>query len=246
LLSYPSTHALDRFTFNGITLPKFAYGPYLQITADCTDGDNNGHCDSTPSYVEPQVCPSGYVQVSYDKCCVSPGSSDCYDATLPPTSPPTPQPTFHPDSNLVLNPGFEDDDLTYTWYANSGTIELNNTEAHSGYQSVLAKDRTATWNAPRQNMWGRLFAGNTYRVSCWAKLKGTTSSDRLKLTLEIVDDGIPKWPGVATTINNIDWTLVEGDILVDVVGELTGISLFAEGPAAGVEYWVDDVSVVAV
>ena len=57
----PGTHALDLFPFNNITLPTFAYGNYLQITADCVEGSISGYCATTPSYVEPQVCPSGYV-----------------------------------------------------------------------------------------------------------------------------------------------------------------------------------------
>ena len=90
----PRTHAVDRFTFSGVTLPSFAYGPYLEIIADCSVGTVLGHCATVPNFVEPEVCPSPYIQVSYDKCCLSEGSSDCYVPTLPPTLAPTPQPTF--------------------------------------------------------------------------------------------------------------------------------------------------------
>jgi hypothetical protein len=241
------THALDRFTFNGITLPSFAYGPYLQIETDCVEGAIPGHCAATPNYVEPEVCPTGYIQVSYDKCCVSEGSSDCYDPTLPPTSAPTSQPTFGQGDNLVLNPGFESG-LT-NWYANygSGSIQIDTNQAHSGTQSILATGRDSTWNGPEQDMRGRMFGNKTYRISCWAKLKGTTSSDNLKLTLRIDDDvGERKWKGVTNTINNQDWTLVQGDIVVDVAGTLTDIRLYAEGPAAGVEFYLDDVSAIEV
>ncbi len=243
----PRTHALDRFTFSGITLPSFAYGPYLQIEADCVEGAISGHCATTPSYVEPEVCPSGYIQVSYDKCCVSEGSSDCYVPTVPPTSAPTPQPTFGQGSNLVLNPGFESG--LANWYANfnSGSIQVDTSQAHSGTQSILVTGRTSTWNAVEQSMIGRMSANKTYRVSCWAKLKGTTSSDTLKLTLRIDDDvGGRKWLGVSSAVNNQDWTLIQGDIAVNVAGTLTDIKLYAEGPAPGVEYYVDDVSAIEV
>jgi hypothetical protein len=235
---------LDKFSFNGITLPSFSYGPYLQIIADCTEGSIAGHCATTPTYVEPEVCPLGYVQVSYDKCCVSVGSSDCYEMTPPPTSSPTPSPTFGSSSNRVLNPGFEGG-LT-NWYANSGTIQSEYTEVHSGTQSVLVKDRTLTWMGVQQTMIGRLDANRTYRVSCWAKLKNAASGN-LRLTLRIEDDDGPHWRGIgSTTINNSGWTFLDGDIFVDVVGTMTAIYLYAEGLAIGVEYWIDDVSAVLV
>ena len=248
----PRTHAIDRFSFNGITLPKAAYASYLQITAEnCSEeGSVSAYCTNTPSYIEPQVCPSGYIQVSYDKCCVSIGSTDCYDFTAPPTSAPTESPTFDPNSNLISNPGFEDEDNGLAnWYANSGnseTIEIDTTEKHSGAQSILTTQRTATWMAVQQNMSGRFQANATYRISCYAKLKGDVVSDNLSLTLKIVDDDGNHWKGVSTTINNNGWTLCGGDLTVDVIGTLSAVFLYAEGPGIGVEYWVDDFSVVLV
>ena len=146
-----------------------------------------------------------------------------------------------------MNSGFEAG--LANWYANSGamSILMDTTQYHSGAQSVLATGRTSTWNGPEQNMFGRMSAGKTYLVSCWAKLKGAASSDNLKLTLRIDDDvGGRKWRGVTRTINNQGWTLVQGEIAVSVTGTLTDISLYAEGPAIGVEYYVDDVSVTEV
>lgn len=238
------THALDRFTFNGITLPKFAYGPFLQISADCNEGSANGHCAITPSYTEPQVCPPGYIQVSYDMCCVSAGSTDCYDATPSPTPSPTPPPTFGQNSNLVLNSGFEDG-LT-NWYANSGTIELANDQKHSGNQSILAKDRTKSWMGPQQNISDRVQANSTYRLRGWAKMKGVVgSSDSLNLQLRIEDDNGPHYRGVwGGQINESSWTLIEGDVTVDVVGSLKAVYLYAAGSAVGEEFWLDDVSMV--
>lgn len=240
-------HALDRFTFNGITLPSFAWGPYLEISTDCVEGNNPGHCATVPTYVEPEVCPQGYVQVSYDKCCVAEGSPNCYVATRPPTMTPTPQPTFGQGSNLVLNPGFESG-LTDSWYANGGSIQLETTEYHSGAFSVLATGRTATWQGPQQNMMGRLFPNTTYRISCWAKQKTVTSTtQKVKLTLRIEDNAGTRWKGVSANVNSQNWTQIQGNILVDITGTaLTNIQLYAEGPDVGVDFWVDDVSAVAV
>merc|ERR1712157_32869 len=129
------------------------------------------------------------IQVSYDKCCVDFGSTNCYDSTAPPTRSPTAAPSFGSGSNVVLNPGFEDGtNGLANWYANSGTVVIDDTQKHFGSRSVLCKDRTASWMGVQQDMYGRLRANKTYRVSCWAKLKGNVSNETLQLSLRIEDD----------------------------------------------------------
>jgi len=242
----PRQYALDRFTFNGVTLPKYAHANFLQISADCVEGSVSGHCANTPTYVEPEVCPSGFIQVSYDKCCVSFGSKNCYDLTAPPTRSPTASPSFGSGSNVVFNPSFEGDNGLANWYANSGTVVIDDTEKHSGSQSALCKDRTASWMGVQQNMNGRLEANKTYSLSCWAKLKGNVADKIFRLSLRINDDNGPHYRQVSNTINNNSWTLVKGDITVDVTGTLAAVYMYAEGPEGGVEYWVDDFSAVLV
>ena len=222
-------------------MPKFSYGNYLRITADCEEG-SVGHCANIPTYVEPEVCAPGFVQVSYDKCCESIGSVNCQDFTAPPTKSPTAAPTFGSESNLVTNPGFEDE--TNGWSARgNANIEVDDTEKHSGFQSVLVTDRSATWKGITQNM-PHLLANSKYRVSCWTKLKGEVSSQRLSLGFQIEDDGGTHYNNVYGTINNETWTKVEGDITVDVAGALSEVWMYASGLDAGVEYWVDDFVVI--
>lgn len=240
-------HALDRYSFNGVLLPKYHSNNWIQISTDCNVGSDSDHCANTPDYVEPELCPPGYVQVSFDKCCVSPSSADCYNFTPPPTSVPTLKPTFGLNSNLFYNPGFEESALSPYWYANSGTIQIETNQKHSGSRSVLCKDRTADWNGVEQDMFadGRFVANNTYRVSCWAKLKNAGSAT-LKMTMKIVDGDGPSWSGISKTINNYSWTFVEGDLTVNASGVLTEVKIYINGPGSGVEYWVDDVSATLV
>jgi len=72
---YGSGMALDRFERGGVFLPQQAYGPYLQIAADCNR--NGAYCSQTPDVVNPNVCSSGYEQVAYDKCCQIGNPSVC-------------------------------------------------------------------------------------------------------------------------------------------------------------------------
>ena len=148
--------------------------------------------------------------------------------------------------NKLANPGFEDNTLN-PWYANAGSmmVLLDSTQAHSGDRSVLCKDRTAVWMAVEQDITAEVVPNETYRFSCWAKLKNS-ASDVVKMTLKIVDDNGPHWKAIETTANDGAWTFLQGEMNVDVTGQLAGAYLFMMGPASDVEYWIDDVSVVYV
>jgi hypothetical protein len=239
----PKNYALDRFTFDGVTLPKFPYGPYVEISADCS---GSIYCDTIPTYVEPDLCPTGYVQTSYDKCCESPGSTNCYDPTPPPTPSPTPAPTFGQTSNRLSNPGFESPLID--WYANSGTIERVTDETYSGSYAVLAKDRTQQWMGPQQSMLGKMTENNTYRLSCYVKLRGVlASTDSVSLALRIENGVNTVYRGVwGRAINDSSWTFVEGDVLIDLAGPLTVVNFYVQGPAVGEEFYVDECSVTLV
>lgn len=148
-------------------------------------------------------------------------------------------------SNIILNPGFEDGLAHWSANLNSGTIEIDS-EKHSGLQSVLCKDRTMTWMGVAQNVMTRLQANATYHLSVWAKLKGTVEIADFYLTLWWVDDDGTHDQKIPAAIKNNRWTFVEGHRTVDVNGTMSNAILYAEGPAAGLEFWVDDFSVVLV
>jgi len=216
----------------------------MVITAECVEG-SVGHCANTPTYVEPDVCGPwpGYVQVSYDKCCEFAGSTNCNDFTAPPTPSPT---AAAAGTNLVQNPSF--DDGTTGWSRRGGgvTIALDATEKHSGSQSLLVTNRNSRWKGMQKNMLGDLVAGSTYKIACWAKLNGEGSGAGFALGFQIKDDNGTRYPQVRGTISSEDWTKVEGEVTIAVTGTLTKLRLYTGGLDSGVEYWVDDFSVVSV
>jgi hypothetical protein len=67
--------AIDRFERSGVYLPRQAYGPYLQIDAVC--GGSGPYCAGIPAPFDPDVCPSGHVQKSYDSCCSTSNPASC-------------------------------------------------------------------------------------------------------------------------------------------------------------------------
>ena len=150
----------------------------------------------------------------------------------------------------MLNSGFENG-LTQ-WTRKNGQIQLDTTDSHSGSQSVLCLGRAASHHGVQQNMLSgsssgspRIVPNSKYRISCWAKLKNA-ASDTLRLKVKYEDEDGPHFKGISTVIYNNVWTLLEGYITVDEIssggGTITAAKLFIVGPEAGVEFWVDDVS----
>lgn len=68
--------AVERFERAGVYLPKSTYGPEYSLEAE-NCGGTGAYCGTAPSY-NPDVCPNGYQQVAYDKCCAG---NDCVFAS---------------------------------------------------------------------------------------------------------------------------------------------------------------------
>lgn len=79
-----SWYAIDRFSRDNITLPRFWYSSIqrIQINANCTASSQNpAYCATVPSQANISVCSSGYTQVAYDACCSLVNSTLCQHAT---------------------------------------------------------------------------------------------------------------------------------------------------------------------
>jgi len=230
--------AIDRFSRANVTLPKFSYGPYLTIKADCPASD--AFCSERPTEMEPEVCSSGYEQVAYDKCCMVSSSLVCeFSPSLAPT---TSAPTPAPDPNLVTNPGFESG--TENWFSlgSTTTIAQELSNPHTGSYTVLVTKRTLLWHGIAQDLLSVLQPDTaTYNVSCWVRLKSTSSASFL-LSITKTDDNGQAWMSVSATISN-SWTYVSGSITIQVTGDMTDAILYAEGPEYGVDFYLDDVNV---
>jgi hypothetical protein len=76
----PGTFALNRFERKGIRLPVSAYGPTLVVEANCpaTGAYCSGVLQSTVTRTVDNVCPRGFTQRSYDRCCSTANSTCVY------------------------------------------------------------------------------------------------------------------------------------------------------------------------
>ena len=249
-------YALNRFSYNGVTLPKFWYNGWLEINANCNAGSGSLYCPMPQGYSVQSIelCPSGYSQTAYDKCCLASDLTTCYEFTKPPTSAPTSPPTFDPNSNLVVNGDFEalngsGQPTLSPWYMNSGNPAMLELQPTDRGMSALNKDRTSTWNGVEQVLPLEAVQKGSYRLSCYSKIQSGATTDFLQLTLRITtaEYGFtyPGW-STRTLINVNDWTLVEGTVSTDVPGTITEVTVYAEAETVSTNYWVDDVEVVLI
>jgi len=166
---------------------------------------------------------------------------------LPTEFPTTASPVGTPfNSGVVENGGFESGTTGwYAQYAPAVQISLVSTVSHSGSNSLLVTGRTGGWHGVAQNMLPKMIPGVTYEVSAWVKL-ANVASDTFILTFKQVDDRGTTYnnAGRIVTAYQDSWTQAKSEFTLDTVGTLTELTLYAEGPASGVDLYLDDVSAV--
>jgi hypothetical protein len=110
-----TSKTLFRWERDGVRLPRFNFA-FLHIQALCPSDSlsspKDGYCSETVKEdYNPDVCPSGYEQVAYDKCCQISDLDVCVfadgslvDLTPPPTASPSLAPTVSPTAQPVAAP----------------------------------------------------------------------------------------------------------------------------------------------
>ena len=145
------------------------------------------------------------------------------------------------DTNVLVNPGFEDG--TDGWADRSCSISAATSPVHSGSGSAKAYGRSENWQGIRQSMSGKMVEGATYRISGWVRLENA-SSGTVIASFDQRDDSGTKYPNVArVTATDSNWVQLSGNFTLDVNGTLAALDIYFEGPAAGVNFFVDDVNV---
>jgi endo-1,4-beta-xylanase len=144
-------------------------------------------------------------------------------------------------SNIVSNGTFESG--TSGWSTYSGVASSTTARAHSGSRSLLIGSRTG--NAPAiTNLTQVVTKGASYSASFWVSIGGAASAN-VNLTQKVVCDGQTtySWFVNPVTVNDGQWVELKGTLNIPNCNNLTEVQIFAEGPAAGVDLYVDDVNV---
>jgi GH35 family endo-1,4-beta-xylanase len=147
--------------------------------------------------------------------------------------------------NLVQNPGFESG--TSGWFG-FGTLSFSSstTQPRTGLRSALVENRTDTWNGVAQSVLGQLQPATDYTVSAWVRLV-SGADEPVRLTMQKVDGSGTSYQTIASgTASSTGWTQMPGTYTLSVSGTLSNLTLYLEGPAAGVDFYADDFLVEAI
>ncbi|HET7541220.1 MAG TPA: endo-1,4-beta-xylanase [Polyangiaceae bacterium] len=144
-------------------------------------------------------------------------------------------------SNIVANGTFESGISGWSTY--SGVASSTTARAHSGSRSLLIGNRTG--NAPAMtNLTSVVTKGASYAASFWVSIGGAASAN-VNLTQKVVCDGVTSysWFANPVAVNDGQWVELKGTLNIPTCANLSEFTIWAEGPAAGVDLYVDDVNV---
>jgi hypothetical protein len=151
-------------------------------------------------------------------------------------------------ANIVVDSDFEQGTKAGFWTWGSGTIANTTARAVSGTHSIAMTGRTD--NSPLvQSLTSLVAPGKTYKVSLSASIGGAASASAFVTTALQCANGtttygrLGDWSNTKT-ISDGSWVEFAGDLVVPDC-QLANVAFWLEGPGAGVDLYVDHVSVRA-
>ncbi len=143
--------------------------------------------------------------------------------------------------NLISNGNFENG-TTSGWFSWNGTITADTMNLHNGSYALKLSNRSG--NGPAAySLKSLVKPGGKYAVKLWASIAGAASAN-VNITTKIGCAGTDSysWLVSPVTVNNLQWVELSGQLNVPQC-ELTDLLFYAEGPAGGIDIYLDDVSV---
>ncbi|MCR6652035.1 MAG: endo-1,4-beta-xylanase [Cellvibrionaceae bacterium] len=153
--------------------------------------------------------------------------------------PPLSEPGLGP--NLVANPGFENG-TTSGWFTWDGQLSATNAFAYQGNYSLQLSNRSG--NGPAAySLQGLVTPGATYEVKMFVSIGGAASAN-INVTSKIgcTGDDTYSWLINPTAVTEGQWIQLTGQLTVPQCG-LSDLLIYAEGPAGGIDIFIDEVSV---
>ncbi len=143
-------------------------------------------------------------------------------------------------SNVLVNPGFESGITGWTNWG--GTLSADTATKRSGAAAGRLSGRTNTWQGPVQSLMGKVNGGQQYAARVYARV--SAGSEPVSLVLQSTCGTTTNYTGVGSgTASSSSWVELTGTFSVPTCGDLQGLNLYVDGPAAGVDVYVDDAEV---
>jgi len=145
--------------------------------------------------------------------------------------------------NLLSNPGFELGQAS-GWTDWGCDLAVASNPVHTGSYSALAYNRTQSWQGPVQSIRGKIEDGKTYIISGWVRLQNV-SSDSVGITIKQTDSSGTQYHPIHRSTGYQDrWICLSGNFSLNIIGNLSALDIYFEGPEAGVNFYLDDAEVL--
>jgi endo-1,4-beta-xylanase len=145
-------------------------------------------------------------------------------------------------ANLVSNGDFELG--TSGWFGWGGTLGVSAARAHGGLQSLLVSDRNAGAGTAAYDLTSAVSPGATYLTSFFVTIGGAATAP-VNVTSKVTCTGesaVYSWVSSSSSVADGVWAELSGQLALPDC-ELSEVQIYAEGPPAGVDLYVDDVMV---
>ena len=145
---------------------------------------------------------------------------------------------------VVISSDFEDGTAP-PWQARGTSIEVVDTDAHTGTRSLAVTGRSADWHGVQTDIAGLVGPGQVVTVSGWVKLIGdeTTEPTTARFTINEATDGTYTQVSTPVAVDATQWVELTGTYQVPQ-GQ-AGLVLYVEAAAPTADFLVDDLTVTA-
>lgn len=148
--------------------------------------------------------------------------------------------------NLLSDPSFEQG--LSGWVAfGASTLEVSETFARTGTQSLRSSGRTQPYEGPSLRMESMVFAGLDYAFEVWVRTEaGThTFNATLKTRCAGQTDDEAAYNQIANRSIGESWAYLNGSFTAPSDCTLAELRVYIEGPAAGESFFIDDAGLYA-
>ena len=144
--------------------------------------------------------------------------------------------------NIISNPDFEEN--ADHWFGfGAALVSTTNEAAFTGNQSLIASNRTQSFEGPAISLTNQLEAGASYQFTGHALLRGSANAE-VRATLQLICSGTTEsqFIGIASaTANDTDWVELNGSVTIPDCTPDTA-NLYFEGPDGGIDILIDALS----
>lgn len=147
-----------------------------------------------------------------------------------------------PTVNLVNAGGFESGLGSWSSTAAVG-LSTTSSQAHTGNYSARMASRAQDWYGPRQTLQGPFTDGEQIAITLWVKVENAAEAPFNVLVRQMDSSGVQFHYVIQDTATNTQWRELRGTFNLDITGTLTSLEIWVVGPPAGVNFFLDDVTV---